>query len=200
MEKIMISLEHFEKIKCRYGSQASWAVWGKRGERPKDGMDDLSMFEGLKLKNTLEQIHTKYILVGLNISTSSIRNKLQNFHGKNGEVYKVRFALEGTKLWGSYMTDILKDFPESKAVNVERFLMSEEGQEREKINIKTFNEEMEYVQGINSHFIAFGDTVFNLLNKYYKNSNQITKIPHYGYRVPKEVYRCMLHTIIEQID
>ena len=37
-----------------------------------------------------------------------------NFHSSSSTAqdYKIRYALKDTKFWGSYMTDIIKNFPE----------------------------------------------------------------------------------------
>ena len=40
-----ISLEKYEKIKLKYGSLSSWAIWSEQGEKTKSNMGDISFFE-----------------------------------------------------------------------------------------------------------------------------------------------------------
>jgi len=94
----MITEETFNIVKEKFKHQGSWAIWGDFGARPKDNMDDLTIFFGEKLKKSIKQLHLNYVLVGLNISTEEIVEPLSNFHGKNGEVYKIRYAISETKL------------------------------------------------------------------------------------------------------
>jgi hypothetical protein len=189
----MIRRDIFEKTKQLFGHQASWAIWGPFGERPKDNMDDLSIFLDPALDITLREAHTRFVLVGLNISTSSIKIPLSNFHGKNGEVYKLRYACASTPLWGSYMTDILKDYPDSSASRVAQSLKTREGAELEVRNVESFKTELEMVGAESATLIALGDIVHQILQKHFADRNSIIKVPHYGYRVTKDVYLTMFH-------
>ena len=101
----------FELIKSKYGLHASWAIWDEEGNTPKSNMDDLSFFEEDQI---LTKLNPNIVLVGLNFSVSGIVQKtFQNFHGQGGGAFKIRYALKNTAFWGSYMTDIIKDFPEN---------------------------------------------------------------------------------------
>lgn len=185
----MVSLETFNSVKEKYGRQASWAIWGSFGKKPKDNMDDLSIFDEPRLHSTLPQLTTDYVLVGLNISTRDIVIPLSNFHGKNGEVYKVRYALHETDLWGAYMTDILKDFRDSKADSVLRFLKTSEGPPFEKENVESFRAELATVGAENAVLVAFGSVVYDILIRHFGGRQRILKIDHYGYRITKEIYK-----------
>ena len=41
----MFDYKQFEFIKKKYGHYASWALWTNEGERPKDNISDLSIFD-----------------------------------------------------------------------------------------------------------------------------------------------------------
>lgn len=194
----MVSLETFNSVKEKYGRQASWAIWGPFGAKPKDHMDDLSIFDDPSLHSTLPQLTADYVLVGLNISTRDITIPLSNFHGKNGEVYKVRYALHKTDLWGAYMTDILKDFRDSKADSVSRFLKTPDGLRFEKHNVESFRAELETVGAESATLVAFGSVVYDILTRHFGDRQRILKIDHYGYRINKEIYKHRVHNSLSQ--
>jgi hypothetical protein len=192
----MITRDLFARIKRSYGLQASWAVWGHFGILPKDNMDDLSIFDDSNLELLLPKLHKNYVLVGLNISTERISKPMSNFHGKNGEVYKLRYACASTPLWGSYMTDIFKDFPEAKSAKVLQFLSTKDGGLLETANVARFATEIRMIGAENATFVAMGDIVYQILQRNFSNMRRILKIPHYGYRINKEQYRTLVHNAL----
>lgn len=177
----------FEAAREKYGLAASWAVWAPEGARAKSNMGDLSIFEGTRLYETCKSLHTRYVLVGLNISTIDIEQPLSNFHGENGEVYKARYALRDTPLWGSYMTDVIKDHKETEAVNMVKFLRSNPDYERK--HILAFTEELRVLNASSPVLVAFGRDVFAILQRHLSNRYRIAQIPHYAWRTNKENYR-----------
>jgi hypothetical protein len=194
----MVDMRTFLKVKEKYGFHASWAIWGDFGSRPKDNMDDLSIFEEEKIYPNLGIMHTHFVLVGLNISTASITKKLSNFHGRNGEIYKVRYALHQTPLWGAYMTDILKDFSEAKSEKIPPFLKTDKGTALLGKNLEEFDSELALISARHATLVAFGDIVHNILVENYSRTINIIKIPHYGWQVNKEVYRERVHAILNE--
>lgn len=191
-----IDREKFNAIKNNNGTFASWAIWPDPGERVKSNMEDLSLFEDLKLDETLRYIHSNFILIGLNISTKDISIPLSNFHGQNGEVYKLRHALKGTKLWGSYMTDIIKDFKEPDSLKIEKYFKNNPEELKDHINL--FRNELKYVGSDKSVLVAMGGYVHDIL-KSTGFENAIIKIPHYGVRWNKEKYReCVISALSNQ--
>ena len=115
-----ISRDRFELVKEKYGLHASWAVWPDIGDTPKSNTGDLSIFDD---PDVVSILNPNIVLVGLNFSKSGVvTNSFQNFHGSGGGAYKIRYALQGTPLWGAYMTDIIKDFPEEESKNVMSYL------------------------------------------------------------------------------
>lgn len=189
----MITTDIFALVRQRYGLQASWAVWGSFGARPRDNMGDLSIFDEPALNVTLHHLHVQHVLVGLNISIQQIEKPLSNFHGKNGEVYKLRFALHNTPLWGSYMTDILKDFPEPRAAKIESALETEWGKKLEQDNVDSFRQELDDIGAHNATLVALGHTVYKILKNNFGETKNIIRIPHYGYRVDQTRYRDLVH-------
>jgi hypothetical protein len=184
-----ISREHFELLRDEFGFHSSWAVWGDMGDRPKDGMDDLSIFGSEKLENTLRYLHTDFVIVALNIS-KAIEFPLSNFHGKNGEVYKARYAFRDTPLHGGYMTDVIKDFEEAKAQKMSIFLKKNKSFEQE--NVRIFEGELSKLKSKNLTLVALGQEVEGVLRRNFKDKYNIIRVPHYAYPRPKEVYREMV--------
>lgn len=195
----MIEKSVFDVVRHRYARQASWAIWGDFGADAKSNMEDISIFDDPLLLETLSKIHVNYVIVGLNISTKEINRPLSNFHGKNGEVYKLRFALHGTPLWGSYMTDILKDFPDPKSENIEKHLKTPSGSVLEKQNVNSFCKELNDIGASGAKLIALGRIVSDILIRNFGESKEIIQIPHYGYRVTKEAYRDLVRQKIKLI-
>jgi hypothetical protein len=107
------SIAKFAEIRERFGHFASWAVWADEGKNPKDNIEDLSILNPNMNPKLLDTLHGNTILLGLNISRR-IECPLGNFHDSRqmANDFKIRYALKNTCYWGSYMTDIIKDFEE----------------------------------------------------------------------------------------
>ena len=148
-------------------------------------MDDLTIFER---EDILDIINPEYILVAYNFSVDGRVNRpFENFHGKNGEVYKLRYALTGTPLWGAYMTDVIKDFIEPKAQNVKQFL--DQNKHVKDANIESFCKEIEELNVNDPTLFALGNDVFDILNEYLDKKFRIIKLTHYAWQNSKENYR-----------
>lgn len=182
-----VSSETFDYVKDKHGLFASWAVWPDPGIKPKSNMEDLSIFMPPKLKDTLSVLHNNYILVGLNISTKEIRIPLSNFHGQNGEVYKARAALRDTPLWGSYMTDILKDFQEPDSSKVEKSIKTDPSLVIPHLDF--FREEVALLGNRNVTLVAFGRITYSILSDHLSAEFNIETIDHYAVRSSAEKYR-----------
>lgn len=183
----MVSRDVFSQVLENYHNFASWAVWAKAGLRPKSNMGDLSCFSPEKLEETLPILHTDYVLVGLNISTIDITIPLSNFHGENGEVYKARYALEGTPLWGAYMTDIIKNFKEPDSTKILRALKADPSVER--MHVNSFKEELAAIGAEKATLVAFGGGVSDILTRHFQGQYRLIRIPHYASRCNKETYK-----------
>ena len=181
----MITREQFEFTKSKYGLQASWAVWADEGDTPKSNMGDLSIFER---DETLSRLNPNIVLVALNVSVVGVVLKpFKNFHGKIGGAYKIRYALKDTPLWGAYMTDVIKDFPEKESGKVASYLR--ENREFKEENIQRFRQELIDIGATDPILIAFGNETYDILQKNLRDEFQIFKVTHYSHYISKEKYR-----------
>jgi hypothetical protein len=182
---LSIPRARFEFVKEKYGLHASWAIWPSAGSTPKSNMDNLSIFDE---EDALLKLQPDIILVGLNFSKSGVvTNPFQNFHGSGGGAYKIRYALEGTPLWGAYMTDIIKDFPEEESKNVMSYLRANPSVVSE--NVMSFQQEVRDLGAVWPTVVAFGGDAFNILNKALGSDYRVSKVIHYSHYMSKEKYR-----------
>ena len=142
----MMDLEKFNFIKKKYGHVASWAVWREQGNNPPlFNMGDLTILDPRQNPNLLSQLKPDVVFLGLNTSRNiNDSPPFSNFHPNysTAQDYKSRFALNDTELWGGYMTDIIKYYPELHSQSVMSFLrdnpdVEKKNNDMEK-NIKTF--------------------------------------------------------------
>lgn len=179
-----ISRKKFEEIKKLYGHYASWAVWAEEGSTPKSNMCS-AIFND---ESIINELHTDYILVALNISRA-IERPLGNFHPDYSEAtdYKTRFAVKDTPLWGAYMTDIIKDFEEVASKKMIKYLRENPKFEQE--NVKTFLDELKFIGAENPVLVAIGNDSHKILKRNFGVNFQVLKIPHYANYSSKEKYR-----------
>lgn len=184
----MINIETFEDIRNRFGHYASWAIWAEAGKNPKDNIADLSVLNPEKNSDLLKTLHGKAILLGLNISRP-VERPFGNFHDPRPMAtdFKIRYALHGTVLWGSYMTDIIKDFEEKVSGKMMKFLRNNEGFEKE--NIGRLREEIAAIGYPNPVLITFGKDAEKITNRNLGKQYCVVGIPHYANYVSKENYR-----------
>ena len=188
----MISRDKFEVMKERYGYWSSWAIWAAADEAPKSNVGDLSIFQGDKFLGTL---NPEIVLVGLNISRGDIKYPLANFHDARAVAtdFKIRYALKGTVFWGSYMTDIIKDYNEKESGKMMDYLRSH--RDFEKQNAVVFQKELDDLGSVNPTLIAFGRDVYAILCRNFKHKYRILKIPHYASYSSQEIYREQVRSI-----
>jgi hypothetical protein len=179
-----LSIETFEDLKQKYGGHSSWAVWAEETDKPKSNMEDLSIFENIEI---LEVLKPEIILVALNFSVDIEIKLWENFHGKNGEVYKLRYALKNTPLWGAYMTDIIVDHVDPSANSMMKHLINNPDVVIE--NIKRFENEIKDLNADNLVLYALGNDVFEILNNNLSDKYKIKQITHYASRINKETYK-----------
>ena len=92
-----------------------------------------------------------------------------------------------TPFWGSYITDIIKEFHESNSKKVVSYLRDHPDEiER---HIHQFKEELNYLSDENPILIAVGNDSFNILNDNLSCEYKIYKIMHYSARINKEDYK-----------
>ena len=182
-------LETFLEIKNKYGDCGSWAMWREVDETPKSNIGDLTILDHTLNKNLLTQLKPEFVFVGLNFSTIENIAPFSNFHSPSSKAqdYKIRFALKDTKFWGSYMTDIIKNFPEKQSNKMMETLNKNRDLEIKNINI--FLQELETLNVINKQIIAFGGDSYKILKRNLGDKFNIQKITHYAHFINKENYR-----------
>ena len=196
----MIDHAKFKEIKAKYGHYASWAVWADVGEKPKDNIGDLTIFENVEKDGLLTQLKPEVVLVGLNISRGAVPFPLGNFHDgrPQSQDYKIRYALKGTSLWGAYITDIIKDFDEKASGKVMAYLRHDSGFERDNVNI--FRQELIDLGARQPKIIAFGGNVFKVLARNFGGQYEVLRIPHYSKYISQEDYREEVGTKIKSME
>ena len=118
-----ITINIYNNIKEKYGYISSFAIWHNQiNQKNRSGMEDILFFENIN-DDLLKKLNTNFVIVGLNIS-KKIPRCFGNFHSnyKYSNDYKIRYALENTIFWGSYMTDIIKDFEEKISGEIVKYL------------------------------------------------------------------------------
>jgi hypothetical protein len=189
-----ITIEKYEEIKKKYGNMSSWAIWKEKDIKEKSNIGDLSLFENF----TNITLNTNIIFVGLNIS-QKISKPFGNFHSESltSHDYKIRYALLNTKFWGGYMTDIIKDFEEKVSGNLIKYINNNHLFLQE--NIKSFEEELSFIDSVNPILIAFGNDCYKILIKNFKKKYKIYKISHYSSCSNKEKLRLEIENIIKEL-
>ena len=184
-----MNLDTFNNIKNQYGECGSWAIWGNEKNTPKSNIGDLSVLDPKLNKELLTQLKPEYVFVGLNFSTIENVTPLSNFHSSssNAQDYKIRYALKNTKYWGSYMTDIIKNFEEKHSNLMMEALNKDRDLEIKNINI--FLQELETLNVKNKQIIAFGGDSYKILKRNLGDKFNIQKITHYAHFINKENYR-----------
>lgn len=183
----MISRQRFEAVRQQYGHYASWAVWGPEGERPKDGMGNVSFFDDPS-DELLEMLDPTTVLVALNISRP-VERSFGNFHPDYPEAqdYKLRYALRGTEFWGGYLTDIIKDF--EKKVSGKMMSYPRRNPQFEEENVLIFREELAGIGSDSPTLVALGGDSFKILQRNLGDEYPILRAPHYSMYISKEDYR-----------
>lgn len=197
----MISKKTYEKLRKEYGLISSWTIWEFPTYNAKSNTSDIAFFENSNITNKL---NNKYVFVGLNVSSTHGIQDVKpwvNFHSnyRYQNDYKLRYALMNTKFWGSYITDIIKNYPEVDSSKVMRYLRS--NNDIVQNNIIEFEKELSILSKDKPILIAIGNDSFNILNKYLSEKYKIIKIPHYSMQISKENYRAeVLKTLDTTIE
>lgn len=191
----MVSREKFEEIKEKYGYWSSWALWAEAGETPKSNVGDLSIFEG---DGFLKQLNTEFVLVGLNIARADIEKPLANFHStlSRAQDYKIRYAVKDTRLWGAYMTDVIKDFNEVDSGKLVTYL--KKNKQFELDNIEVFRKEIQDLGAEHPILVALGDATYDILVRNIAEF-KVLKIKHYSHYMSKEKYRKEVSILLETL-
>lgn len=175
----------YEELKKKYGSCSSWAIWNEKDQK------DTNV-----IKQNIKELNTNYVFVGLNIASLLREPPWSNFHGGKHD-RKLMYACNDTKqLRGSYLTDIFKNLPRSKASEVKKYL-KENPKFLEK-NVASFKKEMDDIKvnkdtvfvvlGVNSSLVLkYFKKDFQPKLKYKYEDKNILNYNHYSdYKIPDE--------------
>lgn len=191
----MLSKDNYEKLKNSFGTYGSWAIW----DNPSDKNKPKSNIEGMEWATEpfYEKLNDAYVFVGLNSSVHENENvkTWSAFHSsdtKRSHDHRIRNVLSSTKFWGSYMTDIIKNFPKTKL---------ETGDLNEEVlsaNKELFIQELSCLNQ-NVKIIAFGITVYEILKDMDLGGREVVKIPHFACRLSNEEYYRQTKEILKNI-
>lgn len=189
----MIALEHFEFLKQKHGSYASWAVWADADKTPKSNMGDISVFDLDSNPGLLDVLKTNVIMVGLNISSDSrlLPEPFRNFHDPNPSAndFKIRYAFRDTEFYGAYMTDIIKRVGMINSNDLLRHLRDHPALVGQNIDI--FRQELHDLNSTAPTILAFGAGAYNIIHGHLRSGeySQLIKLMHYSHYISKEKYR-----------
>ena len=192
----MISEQLYYDIAKRYGNVASWAIWDKAGDKPKSNISNMGIFDAKNNPSILNILRTDVVMVALNFSRDvEMQEPFLNFHDSNphGQDYKIRYAFEGTEYYGSYMTDIIKDFPILSSKDVLCHL-KDNPHEVDK-QIEGFRDELKFIGTNKSVILAFGRDAYKILEKNLDSADysKLVSLTHYSHQINKEKYRIDTH-------
>ncbi len=195
----MISRRRYNYIRTEHGHYASWAVWAEGGEKPKDKIGDLSIFDIARIPNLLKQLKPSVVLVGLNISRR-IKTPLANFHDARPQAmdFKIRHALKGTPLWGGYMTDIIKGHEQKVSGKMMAYLKTNPQFECD--NVRKFRRELADLGAANPILVAFGGDAHRILSRNFAGECEIFRLPHYSNYCAKEKYREQVACVLKRMN
>jgi hypothetical protein len=146
-------------------------------------------------------IHTKTILVGLNVSEDiSKDDPFCNFHSSSptSQDYSLRETLHNTPLWGSYITDLIKDHIEKDGSSVVSY-MKRNPHELQR-HIDKFKEELKVIGANKPSIIAIGSGVYDLLKRGLGDEYDIHQIYHYSSTKSKKEKKDQVIEIINKIS
>ena len=196
----MLDKQTYNIMKKLYWEVWSWAIRWEQKDTPRSNTDDMTWVDD---PNMLNIINTWYVFVGLNWSSThwdkwGVDNHVSwsNFHSGYSfqNDYKLRYALKDTRFWWSYITDLIKYYPEVNSGKVSAYL--KENSDILLKNIELFKQEIGYLWD-NLKLIALWSKVHKLLNKYLWKQYEIFLIKHYSYAIWKENYRDEVLSILE---
>ena len=132
-------------------------------------------------------------------SKTSTKYPFANFHDSRPVAmdFKIRYAVEGTKLWGAYMTDIIKDFNEKESGKMMQYLRA--NKEFEKENVQTFRQEIQDIGACSPTLVAFGNDSYSILKRNFDGEYPLFKLSHYSNYSSKEKYRDEVSELLSRI-
>jgi hypothetical protein len=196
----MISRDRYEIIRKKYGKVASWAVWDTEGARPKSNMSPRGLFDLSLNPSLLDVIQPNIVMVGLNFSREiESMNDFANFHDESPHAndFKIRYAFSGTRYYGAYMTDALKNLVMLNAPSVRDYL--KQNPDSVQPHVEVFEAELNELGVTKPLILAFGRDAFGILRKTLnpERYSDLIQITHYSHQIRKEKYR---EDVLSQIE
>lgn len=196
----MITKNTYEVLKEKYGKFSSWAVWDRAGATPASNTGSMNWVDDPRL---LRILNTGFVFVGLNASNThgnqdgEFETAWKNFHSdyRYQKDFKLRFALQDTRYWGSYLTDVIKGHVEVESGKVAKYL--KEHPEVAEENTSALEEELSCL-GKRPVLVAIGAKTDEILREYLGDKYPVVPIPHYAAPMGKETYRERVLTALEE--
>lgn len=192
----------FHEIEAKYGCKASWACWAPKVDSSvRSGMDNLKIFQPNHPLDSISCLHTKFVLVALNLSNVDEGETIPwcNFHSSSPRStdWKLRYAVQDTELWGSYMTDLL-NIVEVDSHKVMKHIKNNPIEEQDQIF--NFKKELDFVCNEKPIIFALGGSVFGLLEKHLGSEFKIHKLYHYAARtISLDEYRSDCIRVLQSV-
>jgi hypothetical protein len=186
----MVTREQFDIIRRKHGRYASWAVWAAAGASATSNVGDMSVLDPETNPGLLFVLNPAVVMLGLNISRP-VLEPLSNFHDRRSQAkdFKIRFAFEGTRFYGAYMTDVLKFFVEVQSSKV----LSAVRQRRDILETSAakLREEFQDLGTGKPEIVAFGADAASLARQVLDRGDcsRVIQVPHYSHFIGKESYR-----------
>jgi hypothetical protein len=186
----MVTQEQFDSIRRRHGQYASWAIWAGPGASPTSKVGDLSVLDPATNPELLFVLNPAVVMLGLNISRP-VLEPLSNFHDKRPQAkdFKIRFAFEGTRFYGAYMTDVLKFFVEVQSSKVLSAVRQRRG--ILETSAAMLRAEFRDLGSGQPEIIAFGAEAAGLARQILDRSDysRLIQVTHYSHFIGKESYK-----------
>lgn len=187
-----INLDDFEKVKSKWSAYSSWAVWTPRQswQTPKAGMGDTSVLDPVQNQELLATLNPNIVFLGLNAASREVNPQpWGNFHDSNprAQDYKTRYALQGTPLWGAYMTDLFVGLHETDSAKVGKYIR--ENPEETNRQVNRLEKELSDIGAENPLIIAFGGKVYEVASKLLGDTYRVEKMTHYSHAVKPDNLR-----------
>jgi hypothetical protein len=170
-------------------------VWAPPGKKPKENIGDLTVLDLQANPDLLHTLSATFVFLGLNISRK-IERTFGNFHDARPMAtdYKIRAALQGTRFWGSYMTDILKDFEQKVSGKVMTYSNANPSFERH--NIDLLRQELFDLGVEHPVLVAFGKDAEAIARRNLDSEYKIVGIPHYAKYISTNAYRTEVNEVL----
>jgi hypothetical protein len=186
----VIDRETFDRMRQRWGSYGSWAVWAEASGWPTSNVGDLSVLDPDANPELLSTLRDDVVMVGLNIARP-FSEPFRNFHDSysNAKDYKIRYAFKDTPYYGAYMSDIIKGVAEVRSKELLRYLKANPSVLQD--NIDLFLEELTDLRSARPMILVFGGDAHALAREWVPKRaySRLIRLMHYSNYISHEDYR-----------